>query len=100
MMDKLTAWLAQYMEQPDKFLHLVIGAAIYATACAALSFAPGASSSHGAVALAAVAGVAWWKEMVYDKERPAAHTNDGWDAYATLLGAVMAALARELILLA
>jgi hypothetical protein len=44
--------------------------------------------------------VSEWKEMVYDKERPAAHTNDGWDAYATLLGAVMAALARELILLA
>lgn len=65
--------------QPDKLKHFAAGFAI------AMLF--GAVHHSLGLAMAAIVGKA--KED-YDKARPDRHTSDGWDAFATVCGAVPA----------
>jgi hypothetical protein len=64
----------------DKIVHFLPGAAIAAGVGAVL---------HPVAGLAACAVAAWAKEA-WDARRPDTRTTDGWDAYATLCGAVPA----------
>lgn len=76
MIEKLNAFLARYVAQPDKVLHFA-GAALLC-ALVARFFGPFPALWFGA-------GLAWGKER-YDKAHPEKDTWDGWDAYAALLG--------------
>ena len=71
--------------QKDKVAHLGVGALIAALA---------GTIVPPAAALAIVVLVAWEKES-YDKGHPEAHTFDGWDAFATLVGGVVWVLASD-----
>ena len=78
-MNTITTFLARYFEQPDKVLHAAAGAIAQAVLRLLLP---------GVFALAFVAAIAWGKER-YDKAHATAHTPDGWDAYATLIGGLV-----------
>ena len=77
MKQKITAILARYVTQPDKVLHVLAGVPIGLLA-----------PWLGVWALWLGLLVAWGKEA-RDKKTPETATYDGWDAYATALGAVL-----------
>lgn len=77
-MSALLAWLARWFDQPDKVLHFAAGAIV------AVLLAP---MLNELTVLCLVAFVGWAKE-VYDKAHADVHTPDGWDAFATLMGAL------------
>lgn len=61
----------------DKYLHLAAG--LVTTVIIGLL--------NPILGLAVTALLARWKEL-YDSKHPEKHTSDGWDAYATLVGAI------------
>lgn len=61
----------------DKLLHFIAGTVVMFTL----------GLLHPAIGLAAC-GVASWLKEEWDARRPATHTYDGWDAYATMLGTI------------
>lgn len=71
--------LGRYMRQPDKAVHVIVGVPVGLLA-----------AWLGLWALWLGALLAWGKER-HDKARPLEHTYDGWDAFATLLGALIGA---------
>jgi len=89
MLDKLLDWLARFVDQPDKVLHLA-GGAIIAGVALALCLGPLAFPIVVSLVVAMWTGaiVAWLKEW-HDKRDPLHHTWDGWDAFATFLGALV-----------
>ena len=76
--------------QSDKLKHFAVGAAA-AVLCTAVPLLLGLWWFL-ALWLGIVAPVVlgWAKEQLYDKQRLGQHTVDGWDAYATAAGAVVA----------
>lgn len=80
----IAAWLARFVAQPDKALHVMAGLLLVFLLCSA-GVAP-------MWALAACSGVAWAKER-WDKSRPKVHTWDGWDGFATVIGGQLGAAA-------
>lgn len=79
MIGRVVAWLARWMRQPDKLLHFAAWFALgYVLAAADVGLLE--SVSLGAL-------LAWVKER-WDKAHPARHTPDGWDAYASTIGAL------------
>ena len=80
MLERLDAWLARFVAQPDKVLHFLVGMAIAATLAVVLS---------DIGTLWACGLIAWGKER-YDKAHPDVHTPDGWDAFATVAGSLLA----------
>lgn len=92
MIARVSAFLARWFAQPDKVLHVLIGLAAFAIPMSA-SMSSGAPLAVRLVAsLVGVAVLAWAKER-YDKHHPDKHTADGWDAYATSVGAHLGAVA-------
>ena len=88
-MNTITAFLARLgVAQPDKVLHFVVG--LLLQLALRLLLPPMA-------ALGAVSAIAWGKER-YDKAHQNVHTPDGWDAYATMLGALVFELILELVI--
>lgn len=83
MMRQALALLGRYVRQPDKALHVLAGLP------AGLLW-----PWLGLWALWLGALLAWGKEW-HDKARPERHTYDGWDAFATLLGALLGASIAE-----
>lgn len=77
---RLVQLLGRFVAQPDKLLHLVGGLIVAGVVLALTRVA--------VLALWAGAAVAWLKER-YDKAHPDRHTWDGWDAFATFLGALV-----------
>jgi len=69
----------QMYKHYDKLLHGGVGFLLQTMA----------RTVHPTVALVLVSLVAWFKED-RDREDPLHHTKDGWDAFATLVGAVAA----------
>jgi cyanate permease len=103
-MTRLVAFLALFWRQPDKVLHVLIGAAVagpLALLAAVLlpgwvqprAVAPGALMA----ALWLCALLAWVKER-RDKLDPLHHTWDGWDAFATVIGGLAGATVAAWIL--
>lgn len=92
-MEKITAFLARWFAQPDKFLHAAVG--MLAFVIVSLAGETWANSLPTALrvvlALCAVSLAAWGKER-YDKAHPQTHTWDGWDAYATTVGGMLGSL--------
>jgi hypothetical protein len=64
--------------QQDKALHFAVGLAVGVAAALVI---------HQSAGIPAAMLVGWLKER-RDKQRPDAHTYDGWDAFATAVGAV------------
>lgn len=95
-MNTITAFLARWFAQPDKVLHALIGLAAFIASMMVMAHAPGilplALAVRIVVSLTVVAALAWAKER-YDKAHPESHTADGWDAYATSVGAHVGAIA-------
>lgn len=79
MVMKIIGYLSSKIKNFDKYLHLLIGTIVYI-----LVYVP----FDPLKAMVAVAIIARWKEL-FDKKHPDKHSYDGWDAYATLLGAVI-----------
>jgi hypothetical protein len=77
--NRLTAFLARWLAQPDKALHVIVGALI------AMCLAP---TLNDLTCIAIVGALGWGKER-YDKAHADVHTPDGWDAFATVAGAVL-----------
>jgi hypothetical protein len=82
-MNALLRWLGAIFAQPDKAVHAVVEGVLAFVVVAAF----GAAVVTLLATLWAGAAIAWFKER-YDKAHPAAHTWDGWDAFAGLLGAL------------
>lgn len=82
-------FLSRWFTQPDKILHGVVGFVAFI----ALMFLPLPipAAMHIVAALEVVYWLGWGKEQ-YDKSHTALHTYDGWDALATVRGALTAAL--------
>lgn len=97
-MEIIILWLARYFAQPDKALHFVggviIGAIVAASGAAALGLPTLACSALGSL----VGALAAWAKERRDKADPQHHTWDGWDAYATSLGAIIGAHLGPLLL--
>lgn len=79
-MNAVYTWLLKFFKQPDKFMHF--------TVCYFLMLALLYLGLAIIPSLWACFFVAWAKEQLYDKKRPTQHSNDGWDAYATVVGAL------------
>lgn len=94
-MNKITQWLARWFAQPDKVLHVIVGALAFNALVLASRSLPMPGALRTSALLALVALAAWAKER-YDKAHPTAHTADGWDAFATVAGGLAAALAWAL----
>ena len=87
-MNAITALLSRWFAQSDKALHAIVGAFLgFAGASVLAELDVAVVSAFLAVIWAGVA-VAWGKER-YDKAHPEAHTWDGWDAFATLIGVLL-----------
>ena len=87
------------IEQPDKVFHAAAGALIYLWLCWGLIVIGKQSlmiATAGALFIATA--IAWAKERM-DKARPQEHTWDGWDAYATTIGAVVMHVVLSSVLL-
>lgn len=65
----------------DKALHFAVGAGVFVAAMLLGANAP--------VAMVLVCLVAWGKER-YGRAHPEKHSEDGWDAFASVAGAVVA----------
>ena len=86
MMAQLQAWLGKFVAQPDKVLHFLVGFA----AAIALSFLlPGLATLW-------LCGLTAWGKERYDKAHADVHTPDGWDAFATVAGSLVALTLRAL----
>lgn len=81
-MNKIIGFLGKYVAQPDKLLHFVGGAILGGLLTFLFGWVAG---------LLLGALIAWAKER-YDKAHPTVHTWDGWDAFATFLGAALGAV--------
>jgi hypothetical protein len=92
IMERLIAFLSRYVSQPDKVLHLLAGAAVALVALVLAMWCGLALGAGQLVALWAGCAVAWFKERC-DRAYPLRHTWDGWDAFATFLGALVAVTA-------
>jgi len=93
MNDLLKGW-AKRLGALDKVAHAMGCALIFAAIYDPLR--PLGVWTAAAIALAAVAVVAWAKERA-DERHPKQHTKDWWDARAGLLGGLGAALYMVLI---
>lgn len=79
-MNTIYTWLLQFFAQPDKFLHFIV--------CYILIIGLLFLGLDVIPSLWVCFFVAWAKEILYDKKRPSQHSVDGWDAYATVAGAL------------
>ena len=86
MIAPMVRLLGRWFAQPDKVLHYIVGALLALVMLTALVWYGLSRPAAGAATLAAGMLVAYGKEWA-DKGR-AGHTWDGWDAFATLSGAV------------
>jgi hypothetical protein len=75
------------IRQPDKAIHFIVGYLIGAM---------GASAGYPGTGTFVGIGAGWAKEK-YDQLHPKEHTPDGWDAYATALGAVTGGYLQPLL---
>jgi hypothetical protein len=87
--------------QTDKLLHIAAGAAVAVLTTAVASIvshrllfpeSPGAATALALWLGFKAALLAGWLKEEYDRGRPDHHTRDGWDAYATVAGALAAPL--------
>ena len=88
---KVSEWLKKYVAQPDKALHFAAGAIAFCVLLPLTAVLTVSGSLRTTGILVAVAALGWAKER-WDKRHPEEHVVDGWDAYATLLGGLAAAL--------
>ena len=88
---KFSEWLTTFVAQPDKVLHFAAGALAFCLLLPLTAVLTVSGSLRTTAILVAVAALGWAKEQ-WDKRHPEENVVDGWDAYATLLGGLAAAL--------
>jgi hypothetical protein len=95
-MTTVLAFLSRWFAQPDKVLHAAAGLLGFLVLMAAYQACHQVAPMSMplvirlVIALSLVAFVGWLKER-YDKAHPEAHDSEGWDAYATTVGALAGA---------
>lgn len=83
-MKTIMAWLARWFAQPDKVLHAAVG---FAAMQALLMFAVAEPLPERIAAASLVVSALSWGKERFDRSRPDRHVADGWDAFATIVGA-------------
>lgn len=87
-MKAIMTWLARWFAQPDKVLHVAVG---FVAMQVLLMFAAAEPLPERMAAAALVVSALSWAKERYDRANPDRHTADGWDAFATNVGAQLGA---------
>ncbi|MEO8805841.1 MAG: hypothetical protein ABI433_07155 [Burkholderiaceae bacterium] len=87
-MNAMLAWFGRWFVQPDKALHALVG----------MLFALGLAPLFSDLAVIGIVGLIAWGKERYDKAHADKHTPDGWDAFATVAGALLGLLVWRVLM--